>query len=177
MAPTALQPEQLRIVHYPHPALRRKARPIEKIDGHVRAVAARMIELMHEADGVGLASPQVGLDWRLFVARPGREPDDPARVFINPVLKNHAHQTAPREEGCLSIPGVFAEITRPVGLTVEALDEHGEPFTLTSDELPARVWQHEVDHLDGVLIIDRMTPTDRRANQSALKELEAAAAL
>lgn len=175
MASDAPKPESLRIVHYPAAVLRRKARPVETIDDHVRAVAARMIDLMHEADGVGLAAPQVGLDWRMFVARPSRDDDDPPRVFINPVLTNPSRSTAPREEGCLSIPGVYAEVTRPTAITIEALDEHGNPVTLTSDELPARIWQHETDHLDGILILDRMTPIDRKANQSLLRDLEAAA--
>jgi len=175
MSRTPPQPSDLRIVHYPAAVLRRKARSIGAVDDHVRAVAARMAELMKEAEGVGLAAPQVGLGWRLFVAKPDRDPDTPARVFINPVLKNPSRQTAPREEGCLSIPGVYAEVTRPTAITIEALDEHGRPFTLTSDDLAARVWQHETDHLDGVLILDRMTPIDRKANQSLLRELEAAA--
>jgi peptide deformylase len=93
-------------------------------------------------------------------------------VFINPRLSNPARQTIAREEGCLSIPHVNADITRPVAITIEALDLDGQPFTMTSEELPARVWQHECDHLDGVLIIDRMTPIDRRANLRALRELE-----
>lgn len=167
------QPKMLKIVHYPDPVLRRRADPVATIDDRVRDVAARMIELMHEADGVGLAGPQVGLGWRLFVARSSHEPGEPARVYINPVLKNPSRQTAPREEGCLSLPGIFAQITRPVAITLDALDEHGQPFSLTSDQLPARVWQHEFDHLEGVLILDRMTPMDRRANQALLRQMEA----
>ena len=173
MADPPVDPAALKIVHYPAAVLRAVARPVPDVDDRVRAVAARMIDLMHEADGVGLAAPQVGLGWRLFVARPSRDPDDPPRVCINPVLKDPSRTTAPREEGCLSLPGIYAEITRPVGVTIEALDEHGQPFTLTSDELPARIWQHEFDHLEGVLIIDRMTPMDRKANQTLLREMEA----
>ncbi len=174
MATAAPQPAQLRIVHYPDPALRVKCKPVGAIDDRIRAIAARMIELMHEADGVGLAAPQVALDLRMFVAHPDRQDPDGARVFINPVLSNPSANTGEHEEGCLSIPGVFGQITRPLAITVEALDLDGKPFTLTSDQLAARVWQHETDHLDGVLIIDRMTPMDRQANKAALKEMEKA---
>ncbi len=165
---------ELTIVKYPAAVLRRPAEPIDPIDDRVRTVAARMIELMHQAEGVGLAGPQVGLPWRIFVANPTGEPDDD-RVFINPSLVDPTSETAAREEGCLSIPYVRAEITRPVGITIRALDEHGQPFELTGTDLPARVWQHETDHLDGVLIIDRMTPIDRMSNRRQLRELEALA--
>jgi peptide deformylase len=136
----------LRILHYPATPLRDVAKPIEAIDDTVAAVAARMLELMHEADGAGLAAPQVGLSWRMFVTKADdRRPD---LVYVNPVLGELDPEIAVREEGCLSLPG---------------------------DGLLARVWQHEIDHLDGVLIIDKMTPMDRIANRKPLKELESAA--
>ena len=165
--------QALRIVHYPDPVLRLKARPVQAVTDEVRAVARRMIELMHQARGVGLAAPQVGLSWRLFVANVTGEPDDD-RVYINPVLSHPSRVTGPHEEGCLSIPEVTAEVTRPLSITIEALDEQGRPFTMTSDGLAARAWQHEFDHLQGVLILDRMTPSDRMANKRALRELERA---
>jgi len=164
--------EDLKIVRYPDPVLRREALPIDELTDEVRHVARRMIELMHEAEGVGLAAPQVGLSWRMFVANATREPDDD-RVFINPVLSDPARETEPRDEGCLSIPGVTVQVRRPRSIAIQATDLEGNRFTLTSDELPARVWQHEYDHLDGVLILDRMTPIDRLANRRAIKELEA----
>ncbi|MBI1368862.1 MAG: peptide deformylase [Planctomycetes bacterium] len=168
----SVKAEQLRIVLYPDPVLRRKARTIEKVDDEIRAVAARMIELMHEAPGVGLAAPQVGLPWRLFVANHTGEPADD-RVFINPVLRDPSEDYGPHNEGCLSIPDVTAEIRRPLRITIDALDINGQPFSMTSDELPARIWQHETDHLDGVLIIDRMNPMDKLASRRMLKQLEA----
>lgn len=170
----AVAVNSLRIVHYPDPVLRGKAKPVERIDDEVRAVAARMVELMHEARGVGLAAPQVGLPWRLFVANPSGEPGDD-RVFINPVLRDPSRETESREEGCLSLPSVTGEITRPHAITVDAQDEHGQRFTLTSDGLPARVWQHETDHLDGIMIIDKMPAIDRVANKRALRDLESGA--
>ncbi|MFA9479706.1 peptide deformylase [Phycisphaerales bacterium AB-hyl4] len=164
---------QLVIVQYPDPVLRCKAKPIASVTDEVRAVATKMIELMHEARGVGLAAPQVGLSWRMFVANVTGEPGED-QVFINPVLREPGRASEPHDEGCLSIPNVTAEVTRPTSITIDAINEQGEPFTLTAAGLPARVWQHETDHLNGVLILDRMTPADRMANKRAIRELERA---
>ncbi|MEO0514182.1 MAG: peptide deformylase [Planctomycetota bacterium] len=171
-APADVDPTALRIVLYPHPVLRQVAQPLDAVDDHVRAVADRMIELMHEARGVGLAAPQVGLPWRMFVINPTNEPGEDL-VIINPVLADPGPFTEPRDEGCLSLPGITAEVTRPTAITLSALDRDGQPFTWTSDDFPARVWQHEFDHLDGVLILDKMTRIDRMANKRAIAELEA----
>ena len=166
-----VDPEQLQIVLHPDPVLRRKAKPVEAIDENIRQIARRMLHLMHEAPGVGLAAPQVGLELRMFVANATREAEND-RVYINPVLSNPSRETEDYEEGCLSLPGINAEIRRPVGVTITAQDLNGETFTETDHELPARIWQHEYDHLDGVLILDRMTRLDKLANRKALKELE-----
>ncbi|GAB4107908.1 MAG: hypothetical protein Kow00105_12290 [Phycisphaeraceae bacterium] len=174
MPPEMPQIDQLCIVHYPHPVLRQVAEPVPEVNDIVRRVAVKMLELMHRAKGVGLAAPQVALPWRLFVANPTGDPGDD-RVFINPELSDPSRETHVHEEGCLSLPNITGEIVRPTRITIRALDEHGEPFTLTSDELPARVWQHEYDHLDGILILDRMSPIDKVANRQAVLELEAAA--
>lgn len=170
--PADVDPAALGIVLYPAGVLRQVAQPLPAVDDRVRAVADRMIQLMHEARGVGLAAPQVGLPWRMFVANPANEPGQDA-VFINPTLTDPGPHTEPRDEGCLSLPGITAEITRPAAVTISALDRDGNPFTLTSEAFPARVWQHEFDHLDGVLIIDKMTRIDRMANKHAIAELEA----
>jgi peptide deformylase len=166
-------PTQLRIVHYPDPTLRTRAQDIPQVNDQVRAVARRMLQLMHEAPGVGLAGPQVGLRWRLFVANPTGEPGDD-RVFINPLLRDPSLQQDEAEEGCLSLPDIRAPIRRPTHVTVEATDLEGQRFALTGEGLPARIWQHEFDHLNGVLIIDRMTPIDRMANRKLIRELEKA---
>jgi peptide deformylase len=164
---------ELRILHYPAAPLRVAAEPIATIDETVAAVAARMLELMHEADGAGLAAPQVGLSWRMFVTKADdRRPD---LVYVNPALAELDPEAGVREEGCLSLPGITAEVRRPASATMTALDLQGSEFTLRDDGLLARVWQHEVDHLNGVLIIDKMTPMDRIANRKPLKELESAA--
>jgi len=168
-----IDPEQLVIVHYPHEVLRQKAEPIPAITDEVRAVAAKMIELMHQAPGVGLAAPQVAVGWRMFVANPtGEEGDD--RVYINPELSMAGGGNAARDEGCLSLPGVTVEVVRPTQITIRATGLDGQAFEESGDDLLARIWQHEYDHLDGVLIIDKMSPMDRMANKRALKELEEA---
>lgn len=169
----AIDPEQLTIVHYPHDVLRQKAEPIADVTGHVQAVAQKMIELMHQAPGVGLAAPQVGLPWRMFVANPtGEQGDD--RVYINPELSAPTGGNAARDEGCLSLPGITVEVTRPAEITIRATNLMGETFEESGGDLIARIWQHEYDHLDGILIIDKMSPMDRMANRRAIKELEEA---
>ena len=162
---------RLKILIYPAAPLRIVAEQISTIDETVRAVAARMFELTREAPGVGLAAPQVGLAWRMFITV-GDE-SEPDRVYVNPRLVNLTGDLVTREEGCLSLPGINVDIRRPDSTTITAQDLDGESFTLTADELTARVWQHEYDHLDGILIIDKMTPIDRLATRKALKELEA----
>lgn len=174
LAAMPVDPSQLHILHYPAPVLRQRAQPIKDINDEVRAVAARMIALMDEAEGIGLAAPQVGLPWRLFVANARRD-NETARVYINPKLVSLTGELEFYEEGCLSIPNIRAEIRRPTTVTIAATDLEGRPFTLTDDDLLARVWQHEYDHLDGVLIIDKMTPIDRLAKRRAIKDLEEAA--
>jgi len=167
----AIDPSQLQIVWYPAPVLTRKAAPIEAVTDEVRAVADRMIALMHEAQGVGLAGPQVGLPWRLFVANPTGEPDDDA-VYINPVLREASREVEDMEEGCLSLPEIRGVVRRNVGITIAAMDRRGEPMEKHAEGLEARIWQHETDHLDGVLILNRMRHLDRMANRRAIKALE-----
>jgi peptide deformylase len=161
----------LSIVYYPHPALRRKAVEVASIDDNVRAVAARMLELMHDANGIGLAAPQVDLAWRLFVANVPDQTDGD-RVYLNPVLSEPAGPSEVMEEGCLSLPGIHGDIRRSFQITITAQDLQGRTFTETADDLLARCWQHEVDHLDARLIIDRMGQMDRLGNRKKLKELE-----
>ncbi len=174
---------RLLIVDYPDPVLRRKAEAVAEITPMVRDVAARMIELMREAEGIGLAAPQVGLSWRLFVCHvppdQGRSADasppsatHSPMVCINPVLTAPAGGLEPYEEGCLSLPGIQGEVLRPPLITLTATDFEGRRFTLPGTGLLARCWQHEMDHLDGVLIIDRMTQSSRIKNRRKIKALE-----
>ena len=132
--------------------LRQKAEPVAEVNDEIRQLANDMLETMIEADGVGLAGPQVGKSLRIFVAMAD---DDVKRVFINPQIIKTSEEVGDYEEGCLSIPQVYESITRPVRVTIQALNEKGRPFTLDADGLLARIIQHENDHLDGILYIDR----------------------
>lgn len=164
-------PDQLRLVFYPNPVLCAGAHPIDPITDEVQRVAQRMLEIMHEAPGVGLAAPQVGLKWRLFVTNPTGQPDNDL-IFINPVITPISREWSDEEEGCLSLPHITAKIRRPKAVSISALDLDGTPFQMQNDDLAARVWQHETDHLDGVLILDRMSKLDRLANRTPIRELE-----
>lgn len=181
---------ELRVIQYPAPILRAKSRTIPAVSDEVRSVARRMIELMHEAEGIGLAANQVGLPWRLFVANvPPADPPEEFRslaadppsatrgpvVYVNPVFSDPQRDLVPYDEGCLSLPDITGEVRRPSEITIAALDLEGRPFTSRAGGLLARCWQHEVDHLDGVLIIDRMTPIARMKNRMAIRDMEAAA--
>lgn len=132
--------------------LRQKAEPVAEVTDEIRKLADDMLETMIEANGVGLAGPQVGKNLRIFVAMAD---DDVKRVFINPQIIKASEEVEEYEEGCLSIPQVYESITRPSRVTVQALNEKGRPFTLDADGLLARIIQHEYDHLDGILYIDR----------------------
>lgn len=181
-----VDPSRLRILHYPAPVLLERADAVPRVTAEVRAVAERMVELMREADGVGLAAPQIGLAWRMFVAdvppAEDRSPeDDPPtatacpRVFINPVVVRTEGAAEPDEEGCLSLPEIRGDVLRPPVVTVRATGEDGHEFSLRCGGLLARCCQHEIDHLDGVLILDRFTQMSRLKNRSAVRDLERAA--
>ncbi len=142
----------MRITKLGEEILREKAAPVEEINDEIRALAAEMFDAMLEADGVGLAGPQAGRKLRIFVALAD---DEVRRVFINPQIIATSPETSDYEEGCLSIPQVYESITRPAKVTVQAFDEYGKPFTLEADGLLARIIQHEYDHLEGILFIDR----------------------
>jgi peptide deformylase len=175
------------IVHYPAAVLRRKAKPIPEITDEVRAVAARMIDLMRAADGIGLAAPQVGLEWRLFIVDIAHSDDpeddraldvDPPSatngpvVYINPVFSVPKRDLVPYEEGCLSLPDIRGEVRRPSEITITASDLEGRRVTQRGSGLLARCWQHEMDHLDGVLILDRMNHASKQKNKNAVRSLE-----
>ncbi len=184
--------EKLRIELYPTQTLKTKAKPVELNDeswNQVRAVAHRMIDLMNGAQGIGLAAPQIGLSWRLFVAHVPPDPDpdpqsppppfpdscDSPQVFINPTITNFAGELEPYEEGCLSLPGITGEVNRPSIVTMTATDLEGNEISLTASGLLARCWQHEIDHLDGILILDKMTQMSRLKNRIRIKQMEKAA--
>jgi peptide deformylase len=136
-------------------ALRQKAAPIKEIRPNYRDIAAEMIDLMVGGGGVGLAGPQVGLMERIFVLRCGS--NDEPRAFLNPSILATSEERIKHEEGCLSLPGVWADVARSKKITVQAWNERGRPFTLDADGILARIIQHENDHLNGILFIDHLS--------------------
>jgi peptide deformylase len=155
------------IRQYPDPVLRMQAREVESFDDDLRRLAARMKSLMRDANGVGLAGTQVGVLQRLFVFQPGEE-EEPVTV-VNPRLVSPSEERLSDDEGCLSLQGILVPVERHVSLVLEAQDEQGAPLRLELEGHPARVAQHETDHLDGVLILDRTTPEARREAMAALR--------
>lgn len=146
------------LVYYPDDRLVVPAEPVERIDTATGELARQMIATMQDNRGIGLAGPQVGVMERLFVVR---VPEDEPRVFINPLITAVSPDTGRYEEGCLSIPGVYADVTRPREITVEAWDEKGNRFSLDAEGLLARVILHEYDHLEGRLFIDHLSVRKR----------------
>jgi peptide deformylase len=153
---------------YGDPALRTRARPVEVFDAALGDEVRRMGELMDDALGIGLAATQLGVMHRLLVYRV--EPDGPLGVLVNPVIEWSGDEVDTLEEGCLSLPGVGVEVERPVEIRVRALDEQGSPLLLEVSGLEARVIQHEVDHLDGVLILDRTSRDQRKQAMRAMRD-------
>ncbi len=141
----------LQLIIHPDALLRETSNKISEIDEHTVALATAMVEKMHEAHGIGLAGVQVGRLERLFVTHVER---DKPRVFINPSIIETSIEKSDYEEGCLSIPAVYADVSRPSAVRVQAWNERGRPFTIDAEGLLARVVQHELDHLNGVLFID-----------------------
>ena len=145
---------------YPDPVLRMRANEVAEFDDDLRRLVERMTQLMHDASGVGLAGTQVGTLQRVFVFQPQAEEE--ARAIVNPEIVERSDETVPDSEGCLSLQGVSVPVERALRITLEGKDEQGEDVRLELEGHPARVAQHELDHLDGVLIIDRTTPEARR---------------
>ena len=148
------------------PVLRQPAREVGKVTDLHRRLAKDMIETMREAPGVGLAGPQVGVVERIFVWEVGEE----GGVLIDPKIVERSEETFTDEEGCLSIPGLTFPVERSYRVTVEALDEMGRAVRVSGEDLIARVFQHEIDHLDGILFIDRLSEEHRREAMAILRD-------
>jgi len=153
---------------YGDPVLRSRALDVERFDDALADEVRRMGQVMHDALGIGLAATQVGVMHRLLVYRV--DPDAPVAAIVNPVLEWASEDREASEEGCLSLPGVLVEVERPVHVRVRAHDERGEELLVEASGLEARVLQHEMDHLDGVLILDRTTRDQRKQAMRALRE-------
>lgn len=163
--------KDLEIIHFPDPRLKRVAEVVRAFDDELAALAKRMLELMRKQKGVGLAGPQVGMSVRMFVMNPTGDPGDDA-IYVNPEIHD-TDGVRESEEGCLSIPEVRVTVRRAARCRLVAQDLQGRKVEREGKDLIARIWQHETDHLNGVLILDRMGPGDRIATKAALRELEA----
>lgn len=161
--------DNLRIVYYPHIVLKQVAEEVVIFDQKLSSLANKMLELMHDAKGVGLAAPQVAISARMFVCNVTGEPEDDM-VIVNPrILK--LDDAEEQEEGCLSLPGVTVTMRRSKTVSIDVVDLKGNSIKMSGDEMQSRVWLHEMDHLDGRLIIDNMSPVDEIKNRRALKQL------
>ena len=152
------------------PVLKSRATEVDRFDDLLKSQVSRMAGLMNDAFGVGLAAPQLGMSQRLLVYRIG--PDAPLVALVNPEVEWKSKDKETMEEGCLSLPGVAVDVDRPIHVRVAALDEEGEERRVEASGLEARVIQHEIDHLDGVLILDRTSRDQRREAMKAIRELE-----
>jgi peptide deformylase len=152
---------------YGDPVLRRRSEPVGEITPELQALAADMIDTMYDEAGIGLAAPQVGVSLRLMVVgdERGRDP----RALVNPAIVERGGEIT-AEEGCLSLPGIFADVTRSEWVRIEAKDLDGQPVSIRARGLHARVFQHEIDHLDGVLFIDHLDPMTRDRIKRKIKK-------
>jgi len=165
--------KKMKIVHYPHPALRHPAKPLTAIDKELRLQCGHMIELMYEARGLGLAATQVALPFQLLVMNITGDPEqrDREEILINPVIVERKG-IVEDEEGCLSFPGLYQKIRRAKTLKVQAYDLKGQLVEKVVQDLEARAWQHEIDHLNGVLFIDKMGTIAKLSSRSSVKKFE-----
>jgi len=162
----------LRIIRYPHPTLRHVSKTIRRVDAELTTIVERMFDLMYEAQGIGLAANQVDLPLRFFVVNlAGKPGEGEERVFLNPVI-TRPKGSEESEEGCLSLPGMYGDVTRPKQVRIHAYDVSGNVIQEDASGMLARVLQHELDHLDGVLFFDRMDEMKRLKFTDALEQLE-----
>lgn len=162
--------ENLNIIFYPDPRLKRVSKKVTTFDDNLGALVKRMFDLMREAKGVGLAAPQIGQNIRLYVVNHTGKPEDD-RVYVNPELFDaDGEETA--EEGCLSLPGLHVDIIRAKTVKIRAQDLSGKSFEQNESGYLPRIWQHELDHLNGTLLTDRMGPSAKVEHRKLLKDLE-----
>ena len=158
----------LDILKYPHPTLRKKAKAVKRVDDKIKKLIKNMIETMQAAPGVGLAAPQVGESVRVIVANVGEGPF----AVVNPKIKMKKGPTQVYEEGCLCLPGLVGPVERPSIVTVSGLDRNGQPIIIDAEEFLATVLQHEIDHLEGKVFIDRVKDKSLIREVSRKEEIE-----
>jgi peptide deformylase len=157
-----------KIIKYPDPILRKKCEEVRRVTEEIRSLGFEMIEIMTENEGIGLAAPQVGELKRIIVV----QTEKGSEIFINPKIIKKSKETIIDEEGCLSFPGLFLKIKRAKEVEIEALNERGEKIQVRAEGLPARIFQHEIDHLDGILFIDRLSFWQRFKIKRKLRNLQ-----
>jgi len=160
---------KLNILEFPDPRLRTKAKPVTEVDDAVRKLVADMFETMYDAPGIGLAATQVDVHQRIVVIDVSEDKNQPL-VFINPEISVLGEDKADCEEGCLSVPGYSEPVSRPTQIKVKALNEHGETFEIEPSDLLAVCIQHEVDHLNGKLFVDYLSPLKRQRIRDKLEK-------
>jgi peptide deformylase len=163
----------MKIVHYPHPALRHPGKAVLTIDKDLRLKIGAMMDCMYEANGLGLAAPQVAIPFQLLVMNITGDANqrDREEVYINPVIIDRKGMVDD-EEGCLSFPGLYQKVRRAKTVTIKAYDLKGQPVQKVVSDLEARAWQHEIDHLNGVLFIDKMGLLGKLASRGTIKGFE-----
>jgi len=166
-----LRPE-FEVVLYPDPILRKVSEPVQAFDADLQAVVEAMLTRMRKSKGVGLAGPQVGLRSRILVLNPTDDGKDDL-VLVNPTILSRSGDRTVFEEGCLSFPGIYAEITRPDRCAVRYVDPSGESMEREFSGFVSRIVQHEYDHLEGILLVDRMSPVEKLKHKAALEDLVA----
>ena len=162
--------EQIRVVKYPDPRLKEATTEIETINDDVKTLAKKMLEVMFANNGVGLACPQVGVSVKMFVISPTFDPND-VHVYINPKIIS-GNKPVVEEEGCLSFPNIFCKIKRNSRLEIQATDLDGNTVTESLTGMAAKAYQHELDHLDGILLVDRMSTIAKMVNRGTLAQLQ-----
>jgi peptide deformylase len=161
----------LTVLRFPDPRLKTKASPVSEITDETLTIIDNMLETMYDEKGVGLAASQINVHQRIVVMDVSEEGNQPI-VLINPEIINKSNETVINEEGCLSVPGVYAKVDRHTSCTVKALDRNGEEFTLDGEELLSICIQHELDHLNGVLFVDYLSPLKRQRIKAKLEKEE-----
>jgi peptide deformylase len=163
----------MKIVHYPHPALRHAAKPVTAVTKQLNLQIGEMMEAMYEAKGLGLAAPQVALPFQLLVMNISGDPNQKEleEVYLNPVIIERKGSIED-EEGCLSFPGLYQKIRRAKTVKIQAYNTRGEPIEKVVSDLEARAWQHEIDHLNGVLFIDKMGLLAKLSARGSVKQFE-----
>ena len=161
----------LPILKFPDPRLRTIAQPVKQVDAAIRQLAADMLETMYSAPGIGLAASQVDQHIQLIVMDLSEDKTQPL-VFVNPKITPLTAETAPYEEGCLSVPEIYDRVERPAQVKIDALDLDGKPFSLDADGLLAVCIQHEMDHLDGKLFVDYLSPLKRQRIRDKMSKRE-----